>query len=113
MLENGRITTARSGAPPEVVQNGWLFDYTQTRLTDLSLVASVQTSGTNSTLQVESASFALPELNLRAPSLHGRLHKTLSGWSFTNLDLSFDTTRVRGRASITPASNTSPPSFAL
>ena len=99
-VRNGRVTTARSGPAPPVVQQGWLFDYSRTQVEDISLRASAQRAGSNSVLDIQTASFELPDLNLESSLRRGRLRRTASGWSIAGLDLSVGTTRLRGTASV-------------
>ncbi len=99
-VQNGRATTIRSGAAPEIVQEDWLFDYTRTRITDISLKASARRAGPNSALEIRAASFALPGPNLQGSLLQGRVRRTATGWSIADLDLSLGVTRLRGRASL-------------
>jgi hypothetical protein len=109
-VQRGRIETARTGTAPNAVQRGWLFDYTKTTVTDLSFNAVARQSGSNSFLDVDNATFALPGENLRASFFEGQVQKTAEGLSISELDLSLDTTRVRGRASFQTAGREGQPS---
>jgi len=99
-VEQGRITTSRSGAPPPSVEKEWLFDYSQTRATGVSGTASIQRAGPQRTVQVQSASFSLPDPGLKVTSFTGRLDTSVRGWTLSGVDLSLDTTRIRGEASL-------------
>jgi hypothetical protein len=109
-VREGQAETTRAGAAPSVVQTDWLFDYTRTALTEISLEASAQRAGPQRYLEIQHASFALPELGIQASSLEGVLRKTSSGWSLSGADLSLENTRLRGDASLSPPSTDDPPS---
>ncbi|MFB6271643.1 MAG: translocation/assembly module TamB domain-containing protein [Salinibacter sp.] len=94
------MTTSRSGAPPPLVQKDWLFDYTQARATDVSVTASIRQTAARRVFEVRSASFSLPDRGLQAVSLEGRIDKSGANWTLSGMDLSLDTTRIRGRASL-------------
>ncbi len=113
-VQEGHVATTRAGEAPPVVRNDWLFDYTRTALTDVSLRASTRQAGTQRYLELQSASFALPEPGLQASSLEGILRKTSSGWSLSGADLSLENTRLRGDASLSPSSaDDGPSTFSL
>ena len=99
-VRRGALTTTRAGPPPDIVREGWLFDYTRTRIRDISLRATAQRIGDTSLLALNAASFALPGLDLEPSLLQGRLRRTATGWSVADLDLSLGTTRLQGRASL-------------
>ena len=113
-VQRGHVETARDGPAPTVVQRRWLFDYTQSAVTDLSFNAVARQSGSSSFLDVDNATFALPGQNLRASFFEGQVRRTTAGLSITELDLSLDTTRVRGQASLQAADqNGNPPRVSL
>lgn len=99
-VQNGRVTTARQGPAPEVVQGNWVFDYTRTRISDISLKASARRASASSLLDLSNASFALPELGLETSRLQGQLRRTEMGWALQNFDLALGTTHLRGRATL-------------
>jgi hypothetical protein len=99
-VQNGRVTTRRSGAAPDIVQDDWLFDYTRTQINDISIRASARRAGPNSVLEIRAASFALPGSSLQSSLRQGRLRQTATGWAIADLDLSLGATRIRGRASV-------------
>jgi len=105
-VQKGRIQTSRIGVAPKVVRQGWLFDYTQAEVTGLSFNAVARQSGPDGFLDVDNATFALPSENLRASFFEGQVRRTPNGLSISELDLSLDTTRVRGQASLQAAERT-------
>ncbi len=113
-VRQGRVTTSRDGPAPDFVQRGWLFDYSQTTITDLSFSAGAQQTGTRTSIDLGNASFSLPGEDLHATFVEGRIQQTREGWSMRNLDLSLDTTRVRGEASLQTAEHEGdPPKISL
>ncbi|WP_263786291.1 translocation/assembly module TamB domain-containing protein [Salinibacter grassmerensis] len=99
-VQRGRVTTTRSGSAPDLVRRGWLFDYTQTTVKGLSFSAVAQRTGTRRFVELSNGSFSMPDEDLRVSFVEGQLQRTSNSWSITGLDLSLDTTRIRGRASI-------------
>jgi len=99
-VRNGRLTTTRKGSAPAAVEKGWLFDYSRTRATNIRLRASARRAGASGALDVQSASFSLPGLNLDGSLREGQVRRTDAGWSISGLDLSLGTTRLRGTASL-------------
>lgn len=113
-VRQGRVTTSRSGRAPDVVERGWLFDYTQTTVSDLSLTAVAQQAGTSSFFDIGNASFSVPAEGLRASFIEGRIQRTAEGWSMNELDLSLENTRIRGTASVQSAGHEdAPPQLSL
>jgi len=104
-VQGGRIETRRHGPAPTAVQRGWLFDYTKTEVTGLSFNAVARQSGSNSFLDVDNATFALPDRDLQASFFEGQVQWTTDGLSISELDFSLDTTRVRGRAALQRPAN--------
>ena len=99
-VQNGRLTTTREGGAPTLVQENWLFDYTRSEITDLSLRATVQRVGSNSFLEITNASFALPAFGLETSFLQAQVRRTRSGWALRDLAVSLGETYIRGRASL-------------
>lgn len=99
-IQGGRITTTRAGPAPEVVQSNWLFDYTRTQGTHFSVRASIERSGQTGQLEINNGSLTLSEPKIEVSMQEGRILKESDGWSFEQFDVSFDTTRLRGTASI-------------
>ncbi|WP_233992462.1 translocation/assembly module TamB domain-containing protein [Salinibacter altiplanensis] len=113
-VQQGRVTTSRAGPAPELVQRGWLFDYTQTTVANLSFSAVAQRTSTRSSVELRNASFSVPGEDLRATFVEGRAQRTSDGWSITDLDWSLGTTRIRGEASVqTTAADGSSPQISL
>ncbi|MCS3696782.1 translocation/assembly module TamB domain-containing protein [Salinibacter ruber] len=101
-VQRGRVTTTRGGSAPNLVRQGWLFDYTRTTVRDLSFSAVAQRTGTRRFVDLSNGSFSMPGEDLRVSFLEGQIQQTPDGWSIRGLDLSLDTTRIRGKASIQP-----------
>ncbi|PSQ86322.1 MAG: translocation/assembly module TamB [Bacteroidetes bacterium QS_3_64_15] len=99
-VQDGRVTTTRQGYPPEVVRDEWLFDYTRTEVTDIALAASVQRAGPSGRLEINTASFTLPDADLQTSLSQGKVRRTETGWSLRDLALSLGGTSLRGRASL-------------
>jgi len=99
-VQQGRVTTSRDGPAPDLVQQGWLFDYTRTTVTGLSFSAVAQRTGTRRFVEIDNASFSMPGEGLRASFVEGQVQQTADGWSATDLDVSLDTTRIRGEAAL-------------
>ena len=99
-VQQGRVTTSRNGPAPDLVQQGWLFDYTRTNITGLSFSAVAQRTGTRRFVELDNASFSMPGEGLRASFIEGQVEQTADGWSARDLDVSLDTTRIRGEAAL-------------
>ncbi len=99
-VQDGRVTTARQGPAPDAVQENWVFDYTRTRITDISLEASARRAGSSGLFDITNVAFALPELGFGTSRLQGQLRQTVTGWVLQDFDLSLGKTRVRGRATL-------------
>ena len=113
-VREGTLSTEREGTPPDIVEEGWLFDYTRTQIQDFSLQASARRNGPNSVLDISAASFNLPGALLQPSLSQGLLRRTATGWSLDDLDLTLGTTRLRGRASLqTTSSDPNDNSFSL
>lgn len=114
VVQDGQVRTVRDGPAPEAVQENWIFDYTRTELTDFSLRASVAQQEEQSYFELQSTSFSLSEPDLQATSLQGIVRETSTGWSLSDLDLSLESTRIRGDGSLTlNASSEDPATFSL
>ncbi|MEF8864794.1 MAG: translocation/assembly module TamB domain-containing protein [Salinibacter sp.] len=113
-VQQGRVTTSRDGPAPNLVQENWLFDYTQTAVTRVSFTAIAQSTGTDRFLDLNNASFSVPGQDLRASFFEGQLQQTADGWSMTEVDLSLDATRIRGSATVqTNKADAPPPQVSL
>lgn len=113
-VDDGHLVTTRAGSPPPSVDNQWIFDFTRTEVTNVSLRASVERSGSSTFLDVQEGSFTVPEPNVRVSTLEGQFHRHRDGWSLRQLDASLDTTRIRGEATIrTAQSKRNPSSFTV
>ncbi len=99
-VQNGRVTTTREGPAPDVVREDWVFDYTQSRITDISFKASAQRVGSTARLKITNASFGLPGRRLKTSLFGGRLRRTETGWSLRDFDLSLGTSHIRGQSSL-------------
>ena len=102
-VRDGRITTTRSGAPPASVQDRWLFDYTRSEVTDLSVDAAVEWGGPDRRVELSSLTGHLPEPDLTLQSGQGRLSKTDSRWSLQDVAVHLGDTRIETRGTVQPA----------
>jgi len=108
-VQDGRVQTTRDGPAPQSVQEGWIFDYTRTTVSDVSLRASVDRQERRSYVEIQSASFSLSDPNLQASSLQGIVRRTSTGWSVSEVDLSLESSRIRGDGSLTLNSTSQDP----
>lgn len=113
-VRDGRIEPKRSGAIPPLVRNGWAFDYTRSEISEISLRAAIERTGANARIVVQDASFSIPDPDVRVSAMQGRVVRETDGWSIDNLDVSLDTTRIRGQGRYrSPRPQSAPASFSL
>ncbi len=113
-VNNGRVTTRRDGERPSLVQNDWLFDYTQTEVRDIRLDASVEWTEQDQLLDIEFGSMYLPEPDLKVSTFRGQAILEKDRWSLTRFDLTTSESRLRATGSIQPSSSDRrPPAFDL
>lgn len=113
-IRDGRIEPQRSGTPPSLVRDDWAFDYTRAAISEISLRAAVERTAANARVVVREGAFSVPDPDVRVSAMQGRVVRESNGWSIDNLDVSLDTTRIRGRAryQVSPAPS-EPVSFAI
>lgn len=99
-VQEGRLTTTRSGRAPPPVQNDWTFDYTQTTARQIALNASVRQTDTTGFVALREASFSLPNPNVQVSSVRGEWRRSNGGWSLDQFALSLDTTRIQAQAAL-------------
>ena len=99
----GQISTRRTGAPPSTVREEWLFDYTQSRMEEIFLEASVEWRTESKQIDLQSAALSLPGRDLMLESAKGVLTKTNDSWTLDPFALALENTELEGRLGTTPS----------
>lgn len=94
----GRVSTRRTGPVPAAVQQGWVFDYTQSTIDSVSARASLDWRADAKKIALHSTSFSLPEHDLTLQSVEGVLSQTSDAWSLDPFTLTLGNTHLEGRA---------------
>jgi hypothetical protein len=102
-VREGRVSTRRTGPPPSAVQQGWVFDYTQSTIDSLSAHASLEWRADAKRIELHSTSLSLPKHDLTLQSVQGILSQTDDAWSLDPFSLTLGNTHLEGRAGVTPS----------
>lgn len=113
-IRNGRVTTTRSGAAPSIVEDRWLFDYTQSTLDSLHAEATLHWTETDRQIDLDALQFQLPEQNLALSTARVELARDpgRGGWQMDRFSVGLGNTRLDAQGRLVPSPNDSSASAA-
>lgn len=95
-IREGEMSTRRTGPVPAAVREGWVFDYTQSRMEGLFLRASVEWGTQSKQINLQSAEVSLPDRDLTLQSAEGLLSRTDDTWALDPFSLTLGNTHLQG-----------------
>lgn len=101
-VRNGRVTTSRAGEAPSSVQEEWLFDYTQSEITNVRAGGTIEWTDTDQLVHLDSLSLQLPDEELSLTSAQGEITKIRSQWALNDLGIQLGNTQLQAEGTIQP-----------
>ena len=105
-IRGGSVSTQRTGPIPSAVREGWVYDYTQSRMEELSLRASVEWRTESKQVTLRSATLSLPDRDLALQSAEGTLTQTNGAWALDPFSLTLGNTHLQGQVDVAPSDST-------
>ncbi|MFO8099552.1 MAG: translocation/assembly module TamB domain-containing protein [Salinibacter sp.] len=105
-VSDGAASTERDGSAPQAVRQNWLFDYTRSRLDQISGTGSIEWHPTSKTFSLRDASLRLPDQNLTLDTANGTLAETEDGWSVSPFRIALGDSDLKGRMSLHASDST-------
>jgi hypothetical protein len=94
-IRNGTVTTQNDGSAPVSAQRGWVFDYSNAQMRDVSLDASVEWTASERQIGLQRLSAALDEPSLALIDASGQLVFDDGTWTLPGIAVETDRSRLR------------------
>ena len=93
-IEDGSVVTRNEGPAPRLVQDGWLFNFADSRLNDLNARLTIEWGAEEQLIDVFNISGRLADTPITLSRLRGQILSQNGRWAFTQAEVALDSTRL-------------------